>query len=204
MTIGHTTHVERLVLAALLLLLSACGTTAPTRFYLLHPASDVAPASTSRLPEDVTLVISPVSLPEHLNRSQIVSRQEGHRVTVDEFNRWAEPLDANFTRMLAENLAGMLGSDRIFVLNRFKFPQYDYRISLNIQRFDGQVGKDVHLVCRWAIDGGDENASNFLRRTAITRKVTGDGYEGLVDAMSRALADLSREIAAQIKEWIVL
>ena len=78
-----------LTTAAAALLLSACGTTAPTQFYLLNPIPDGAsPAASNR---QLSIALSPVQMPEHLKRSQIVTRNNGHQVSVDEFNRWAEP-----------------------------------------------------------------------------------------------------------------
>ena len=137
-------------------------------------------------------------MPEYLNRPQIVTRQNGHQVRVDEFNRWAEPLEAHVTAILAENLSLMLGTDRISITNRLKNSDVDYQLSVNVLRFDGWPGKEATLVCRWELGRGDEPAGSHPERFSATRPVEGGDYPDLVAALSSMLADLSREIAEQI------
>ncbi|UCC31474.1 MAG: membrane integrity-associated transporter subunit PqiC [Phycisphaerales bacterium] len=39
----------------------------------------------------------------------------GHRLTLAEFDRWAEPLAFGFSRVLAENLSALLLTDRVLL-----------------------------------------------------------------------------------------
>ncbi len=192
-------RMNRVLLTAItLLLLIACGTTAPTRFYILNPVSDTDTSSPAAKNNHISIALASVTLPEHLNRPQIVTRQGGHQVSVDEYNRWAEPLDAHVTTILAENLSLILGTDRISITNRFKNIDFDYQLSVNVLRFDGWPGKEATLVCRWELGRGDESAESLPQRFSATRPVEGDDYPGLVAALSSMLADLSREIAQRI------
>ena len=184
-----------------ILLLVACGKTAPTHFYLLKPTLDATRTSTATGAGKLSIALSPVKLPEHLNRSQIVTIQDGHQVSVDEFNRWAEPLDASFTMILAENVSLLLGTDKISVLSRVRYSEYDYHLTVNVFRFDGQMGGEATLVCRWSLYGEDEKTALIVKRSNITRPVQGKTYQDLVAALSLALGDLSREIAQQISTY---
>jgi uncharacterized lipoprotein YmbA len=198
MTAGYP-RMNRVFLTAItLLLLIACGTTAPTRFYILNPVVDTDTSSPAVKNNHISIALASVTLPEHLNRPQIVTRQGGHQVSVDEYNRWAEPLDAHVTTILAENLSLILGTDRISITNRFKNSGFDYQLSVNVLRFDGWPGKEATLVCRWELGRGDESAKSPPQRFSATRPVEGDDYPGLVAALSSMLADLSREIAQRI------
>ena len=59
----------------------------------------------------ISLGVGPVRLPGYLDRREIVTRVAQSRFDVSENDRWAEPLDENFTHVLAQNLSVLLGSD---------------------------------------------------------------------------------------------
>jgi len=201
MTVGHLNLKTILVPVVTILMLTACGTTAPTRFYILHPLPTAETATAAASSETVSIALSPVNLPEHLKRSQIVTRQAGHQVRVDEFNRWAEPLDASFTMIMAENLSQLLGTDRISVSSRVKYGEYDYNLSIDVIRFDGQISADANLICRWSLYRGDGKTALALKRSSFNRQVEGSDYQDLVAAMSLLVGDLGREIAGQIIDF---
>ena len=164
MTTGCPKFRMLIFLSAATLILIACGKTAPTRFYILRPMADPPNASPPVPADEITIAVLPVNMPEHLNRSQIVTRQSRHAVTVNEFNRWAEPLDASFTMILAENLSLLLNSNRISVLSRLKFSRYDYHLKVDIIRFDGQIDGEAVLTCRWSLFSGDEKSVLVVQR----------------------------------------
>ena len=147
----------------------------------------------------VSIVIAPVDLPEHLNRPQIVTRQNGHQVKVDEFNRWAEPLEEHVTAVLAENLSLLLGTEGIIISNRYKQIDADYHLSVQCIRFDGWPGKEAVMDCRWNLGSGDVPTGLYPERFRAVRPLEGGGYTDLVTSMSLMLKDLSREIAKEIK-----
>ena len=180
------------------LLLVACGTTAPTRFYLMSPMPDTGQDASTVEKKDVSIALSPVKLPEHLNRPQMVTRQSGHQVRVDEFNRWAEPLDVQVTEILAENLSLLLGTEGVVITNRFKQADFDFHLSVKFIRLDGWPQKEAVLSCRWYLGTGDGPAGVHPRRFSITRAVEGSDTPDLVATLSHLLADLSREIAREI------
>ena len=57
-------------------------------------------------------------MPAVVDRPQIVVRTGPNEVWLDEFNRWASPLEDNLGRVIAENLVAMLGTPHVTV-----FPQ---------------------------------------------------------------------------------
>jgi uncharacterized lipoprotein YmbA len=183
---------------AALSLLVACGTTAPTRFYLMVPMADSGQGVSASQKNDVAIALAPVELPEHLNRPQIVTRQAGHHVKVDEFNRWAEPLKVHVNEILAENLSLLLDTEGIVITSRHKQVDVDYLLSVKILRFDGWPGKEATLDCRWNLGKGDAFAAAHPKRFTVTRRVEGSDYSDLVATLSRMLSDLSREIAKEI------
>jgi uncharacterized lipoprotein YmbA len=91
-------------------------TTPPARFYVLsalpggEAASPVAAAE-----RGLAIGIGPVTFPKYLDRPQIVTSTSPYALNMAEFDRWAEPLESNFVRVLAENLALLIPMARFVV-----------------------------------------------------------------------------------------
>jgi hypothetical protein len=149
---------------------------------------------------DLAIGIGPVQIPEYLDRPQIVTRTTPDKVTLSEFNRWGGSLRQDFTRVLAENVAALLGTDRVLA-----YPWGDrldpaYRVALDVQQFDGGLGDAAVLKVTWIVTGREGKAPLSVRKSMIQEPVSGSDYDALVSAQSRALAALSREIAAEIRK----
>jgi uncharacterized lipoprotein YmbA len=186
--------------------LSGCITTNPSqpaKFYLLSPMSESKKAPQVEAGEGCFAIgVGPVQIPEYLNRPQIVSRKSTIELFLDEFNKWAEPLEDNFTRVLAENLANILRTDPVAIFpSRGSIP-VDYRVTVDVIRFDGMLGKDITLIARWAIFGKEREELLSIRRSVYTEPAGENTYKILVLAKSRAIEKLSKDIAAAIKELI--
>jgi uncharacterized lipoprotein YmbA len=100
--------------------------------------------------------------------------------------------------VLGENLSQLLATDRIFTFPWTGAPHIDYRITVEVIRFDGAPGTAVLLSARWSVI--DEEAKKTLteKKSVITIPAEGQDFAGLVAAQSKAVAALSREIAAAI------
>ncbi len=188
------------ILIGSLMIMGACASTEPARFYLLHSIPDAETEKTAATSENgVTVGIGPIELPEYLDRPQIVTRISKNELNLDEFGQWAEPLSHSFSRILAENLALLLSTERIFSYPWAASTRVDYQVTVEVTRFDGTPGDSVTLNARWAILKGGEKEVLVKKKSSYRQPTSGQGYEALVSAKSQALADLSREIADKIK-----
>ena len=176
-----------------------CGTSQPSHFYLLRALS---PASVSGLsesePSSLSIGLGPVTLPPYLDRPQIVTKTSAHEVDLAEFHKWAEPLKENVSHVLAENLSALLSTDRIQQYPWKGSTPVDYQIAVDVLQFDGTMGGEAVLVARWSVLGDDEKTVSTTKKTHVTHNPTSQDYEALVEAMSRNLENLSREIAGAI------
>jgi uncharacterized protein len=187
-----------LVLAAMLASLGACAGSPPSRFYSLSPV----PATEMRtVPESRSLLvgITNVRMPDYLDRPQIATRIGPNELRFDEFNRWAEPLKENFSRVLAENLSGFLGRDKVFVIWRPGSMPSDYLVGVEVTRFDAGPGGDVSLAATWVVYQPDGKKMLITKRSTLLEPAGAPGYEAMAAAGSRAVAALSREIAEAIR-----
>ena len=177
-----------------------CGTSQPSHFYLLRALS---PASASGLSEtkqsSLSIGLGPVTLPEYLDRPQIVTRASAHEVELAEFHKWAEPLSENTSHVLGENLSALLSTDRIVQYPWKRSIHPDYQLSLEVIQFDGTKSQEAVLKVRWTLVGNDGKNVLQEKTSQFTEILRGPEYEDLVEAMSRMLDSLAQEIADAIK-----
>jgi len=176
-----------------------CGGSKPARFYLLTtiPPTEAAPAPVPG--KLLGIGIGPVRFPDYLRRTQIVTFNTSNQVALAEFDRWAEPLDVSFTRVLAENLVRLIPTEKVFVYPWKHATPIDYQVALRIARFEmGHDGR-VWLQVRWGILAGEGDRLLSIRSSSFSHTVNGEGYDAIAAAMSAEIADLSREIADTIR-----
>ena len=189
-----------LTLAAVII--TACAfTSREAHFYLLTPTIATAvqgadPASSGGR----SIGLGPIRLPAYLDRPQIVSVSGGSEVQLHDDHRWAAPLASELPQVLAENLAALLGEDRVLVPPWPAGLVPDLQVSVEIIRFHAVTGEaTAFLWARWTVlaAGGDkgrpQSGSFRLSQPAPSLSIA-----GTVAAQSRLLAELSRRIAADI------
>jgi uncharacterized lipoprotein YmbA len=143
--------------------------------------------------------IGPVKIPEYLNQPEIVTRIAQNEVRLDEFAKWAEPLENNISRALAENFSSLLCLRSIVIFPWGRQTPIDYRIDVHVIQMDGVLGGNAFLDVSWSIaDGTDRKKSPLVTKRSTYKESTGGDYGAFVSAQSRNLASLSQEIAEAI------
>ena len=181
-------------------IVSGCATTRPSNFYTLQPIRNPADAGAQNQRQGLLrIVVGPIRFPDYLDRPQIVTRMGPNELKIDEFNRWAGDLRENFTRVLAENLSMLLGSDRVSAYPWQGSEKIDYQVTANVLQFDGKMGADAVLKVQWTIYGKDDRKILISRSASLRSKAEGAGYSAVVVAENQLLTDLSREIASTFR-----
>ena len=138
-----------------------------------------------------------MSIPASVDRPEFVVQVAPNRVELDEFNRWAAPLDDGIARAVAGDLAVLLGTPDVAVAPLANFDPA-YRVTINVQRFEsiaGTVGAG-----RRGVGGAPDRRRRRARAAPPrARPCPGKSYDALAAAHSRALAQLSADIAAAIR-----
>ena len=119
------------------------------------------------------------------------------------YNQWAEPLNDNLTRVLAENLTNLWREDSIdvFLASDSSIPA-DYRLEVDVLRLDGNLGGQVALISQWALLEAEEDELILMRRSEYQELAADQTVKELVLAQSRMIENLSRDIAAVIKKTL--
>lgn len=183
-----------LIVLACTIILTACGRSPAVKFYTLSPIPVTAGSAS-----ELALAVGPAEFPRALNRSQIVTRASDTQYNVDEYHVWSAPLDFDFLRVVGDNLATALKSDRVVIYPVEPPFKVDYRILLDVLQFDGALGQNVKLRVRWTImqPDGDAVVVGTFENTQI---ISGDddSYDALVAAHSAAAGELSKAITAEL------
>jgi uncharacterized lipoprotein YmbA len=184
------------------LIVAGCSPLAPlpnhTRFFMLSPlAQDSSAQSAKPLDQQLSIGVGPIGFPDYLKRYEVVTRTADTRIDVSEENRWAGPLDKNFARVLSENLATLLDTQRIQSYPWSRGVSVDYQVVVEVERFDTSSDRQATLIARWSIRDGMSGKELFATETTSTTPV-GAGEEGPSVALSATLAALSREVASQL------
>ena len=198
-------HGVRLSVAGVILLnILGCGTSQPSHFYLLRAISPTSSSDLSEVkPSNLSVGLGPVTLPKYLDRPQIVTQSGTHEVELADFHKWAEPLSENVSHVLTENLSALLSTDRVLQYPWRSSNPLDYQVVVDFWQFDATMGREAVLVARWSLLGSDGQTALITRKSHVIQHPTSQNYESLVEAMSRNLENLSREIAEAIKALLL-
>ena len=185
------------------LALAGClgGPSGPTNFYMLSPLSPSQAGTSAATAEGrIRIGLATVVVPEYLNRNEIVFNLDNTVYQLAEFNQWAEPLNENLTRVLAENLTNLLREDSIdvFLASDSSIPA-DYRLEVDVLRLDGNLGGQATLISQWALLAAEEDELIVMRRSKYQESAADNTYKELVLAKSRTIERLSQDIAAAVK-----
>ena len=166
---------------------------ATARFYTLDSTATADGTPAARY----AVLVGPVSVPPSVDRPQFVVQAAPNRVDIDEFNRWAAPLNDAIARAVAGDLAVLLGTTDVAMAPLANFNPA-YRVTINVQRFESVQGQAVVVDAAWTVS---QTAGGRTRsgRTVAREAVQGKDFDALAAAHSRALATVSSDIAAAIR-----
>ncbi len=117
---------------------------------------------------------------------------------MEEFDRRAESLSENFTRILAENLANLIPTDYVMVFPWVDLTDFDYQLTLEIRQFQLYTPYPVVLVAYRQVLGKAPTDIMENHRSEIKTAVNATDYNSTVSAMSQSVVVLSKEIADSV------
>lgn len=179
----------------------------PSKFYVLTAlAASQTTVPAAVIPSHLAIGLGPVNLPEYLEHLEVVTRVASNRVELSQTDRWAEPLDESFRRVLARNLAILLGTDQVVPFPWYASTRLDYKIELTVDRFERDGSSGTLLAAHWIVRDGRTDRLLIARQSNLAHSVgaqTGAGggeMERAAAALSADLGDLSKQIADAITE----
>jgi hypothetical protein len=190
------------ILLTLFLLTGCVSRSAPkVNYFSLLSLEQLGNSRSAATRPEIRLGIGPLSIPDNLQRSQVVTREHGNQYDFNEYNRWVGDLESDLTAIVGNNLSLLLGVD----IGYFPWmPHFEptCRLIIDIERLDGDLNGEAVLEARWSVLGADGKAQLAGGRNVYRRPVSGSGYAGLVTAESQLVADLCKEMAKAIDQLL--
>jgi uncharacterized protein len=184
-----------IVIALVVLVLAACGTSPPSRFYAL---SEPAATSVAKAGSAVVL-FGPFSVAQYLQRPQIVVRDANHELQLGEFDRWAEAPQVAVVPWLAREVDRQLANAVVVAFPSVGHADAPYRVRGTISQWDVDATGAAVLVVQWECVTNAEAVLVPLRTSRFTAQATKAGnYGDIVRALNQTLADFAAEVASTL------
>ena len=174
--------------------IAGCGSSPKSSFYTL---SSSAPAQHAPATESFGIAISAVAVPDVIDRPQFVTRTGANELVINEFARWGEPLKGEIPRVIAADLSRELVGAFVTIYPQSSISDAEIRLQLDVRRFDSVIGEAATVEVVWTLRRA--KGAPITGRSVAREATAGAGYDALVAAHSRALASVSRDIAAAVK-----
>jgi uncharacterized lipoprotein YmbA len=183
------------ILAALPLAGCIGGTTPPSQFYMLEPikAAEI-PAGPA---EKRVIALAPVRIPQYVDRPQIVTATGRNAYALSELNRWAERLDDNIARVLAQNLSLLVPADLVLLNATGRAKQAKLRVSVNLLEFHIDPQAVARMSAQWNIARSEDTV--LARAFSCQEPATAGDYRSMAGALNVCLDRLSRDLADALR-----
>ena len=188
--------IRRPVGLLLALFIAGCAGSPPTNLYTLS----AAPSADTRSPQSTPAVVAvgPVILPDYIDRPQIVTRKSAYQLELAAYDQWAAPLYDMLPRVLVEDVGLRLPSDRVVAFPQIGDASFDYRIAVDVSRFDVDATGEATLAARWQLYARSTAQALLVADETLQRRIEGQGYDAYAAALSGVLADLGDRIAREV------
>lgn len=175
--------------ALLALVVGACSSVPPIRYFTLVPAPGTETAAAPAA-QSFQFELLPVAVPAQVDQPQLVVRQGGQSVAVLQGQRWIAPLGDEVRGALSADLA------RDFhALDVTSLPAQGkaaVRIKVDVRRFDSVPASYAYIDAAWSVRPLKGGAP--LACTSRISETVGEGYDALVQGHQLAIARLAGQI----------
>lgn len=183
-------------LALVLLGVAGClGSSPASRFYTLSTLSPREGQGGGGGGPALRVRVAPVTLPEGVDRPQLVRRTGENTVAVDEYDRWVEPLDALLRNTLVQDL-GALVPDAQVLGDAVPGLAAERTVVVAVNRLD--LSAQLTMDAVWFVLPAGADQPERTHRTRLTENAGSGAPAEVAPALSRAVERLSREIAAEL------
>lgn len=191
---------RRLTLLFLIILIASCASK-PSEFYVLNPMASRSLERNIHVKYHIGL--EKINLAHYLQRPQIVTRKTNHGLFLDEFNRWAEPLQENIQQAMQMNFLHLLPFATITNYPWKTSSKMDFTIKINISKFEANYQGQCVLRANYEINNRANKTIYGVRNKVFITHVNSKNYNSIVYGMNQNLNLLSWDVSRNIKKRIL-
>ncbi len=169
-----------------------------TKFYILAAPPNLT--GDTVLTGSHTIGILPISLPEYLDTYEIVLRSSNStEIILSSNHRWAESLNSAFQDVLSQSLSNDLRSARVVALPLRVGRIFEYKLTVDVKSFEGDLDHDASLKAYWLISGEEgQLAEGFFTKTLPVGKTFAELTQVLSKLIENMASDIARQFIAKI------
>lgn len=151
----------------------------------------------------VTVVVGPIRIPPHLNRTNIAWQTSPVRIQYDEDNRWSAGFEAEILQAMTEHLSAKLTAGRVVSWPAEVVGEGAVQIVVEIQRLDITADGPAFLRARYLARRGVD--ATLLGESVVTLRaeMSGDDAEDAVEAYAELIEALAADVAAAVGPKLV-
>jgi uncharacterized lipoprotein YmbA len=187
------------LLIAACLVAGGCAGSPDMRYYAL--SADASAVRSTAMPSDMAgrLAITKVSIPDRIDRPQIVLRSGGNAIELLEYDRWAAPLADELRRVLAADLSARLGAAAMVDPGLPASERADRWIAVSVLAFDSERSGPCVVEASWSISDASSGATKtFTARHSVA--AAGPTAKDIVAAMNLLVSRLAEDIAETARD----
>ncbi len=185
-----------------IILLVACASPREHLYTLDASSSDSPSALNSLVNGRATVVVGPISIPQLVDRPELVVRDSVYTVATVEQERWAAPLKEALPRLIAVEMQRRMPEMRFLTFSSAAISTPVARVLVDFTRFD--VARDGATVDAHWVYKPTQPVASKSQVTSISgdisahENLSGEPYEGYVDALRRACNRVADQIATRL------
>ncbi len=180
---------------AVAVLAAGCASSPKSSFYTLTGDAPAAPV----ISPSYSIAVSVASIPDSVDRPQIVLRTGPGRVEIRETERWAGSLRDDIAQVFADDLARALPDASVFTQERASSgADPTYRLAIGVQRFDSVAGQRADLDLQWTLTEKGKLRLSCRQGASVAVGAGEDEVAALVAAHRKALDQIATRAAAAI------
>ena len=193
--------INLIVACTVITLLTACSSQPIVISQYLLNVSEPELSKSRHTNNDISVLITDISLPEYLkNRSLVMQRSNG-QLSVATKHVWAQPMDSDFGTALANSLSRNAGYTAYYAPQATTVLQStaanaDVKLAIAIEHFMPLDSGNVVLSGHWQMSVDSALAP---KRFDLVLPMTADGYAHSVDRMRALIKSLSTLIKEEIE-----
>ena len=180
----------------IMILLASCATSSspPVTYYHLYAHTE----QLTRTEQQASFLLQPVRIPEILKRQPVVSHDSDRNALIlSNTHLWAGDIREMVDETLLNLLRHQLPQAEINSIASSKINQSDYKISVQLQEFFGQLNNECVLRATWQVV--DQSGRTVLKlQTGLNKQIPDASYAAYVLALNQLLNEFSQIVAKEL------